>query len=510
MATAAWGSTLKKLDGMERKENTMNTRQNGMAFRSGASARLAVGLCLSGGSAACAEAADRPPNVVYILLDELGYYEQSGLGHPTLQTPVMDRLASEGVRFTQCLAGGPVCAPTRCALMTGKHAGRMSVRSNDGFAPIAEREATLASVLKSAGYTTGGFGKWGLGGRGTSGVPENHGFDTFFGYYDQVHAHTYFPRYLVRNSQEVPMPGNTGDFRTGDTFSQYRIVEESLQFIRQNRDRPFFAYLAWTPPHGLWGIPKDDPSWALFKDRPWKAGQRTPDDAKIYAAFVNMVDRQIGEVMALLKELGIERDTLVIVSGDNGGEDYFRNPEHPNGFFSPNVDPRTGRSFRGYKGSLYEGGLRIPFIARWPGRIEGGRVSDLLCSFPDIMPTLAELAGASAPDDITGHSLVPELLGAAAAGRPQPRHEFLYWEHGADTAVRMGNWKALRIGGREKAWELYDLTKDPGERDNRAADHPEWVDRARRIAETAHQPQRRGVILDRALAERDRQWQPVP
>ena len=232
------------------------------------------------------------PNIVYFIIDELGYYESSHMGHPALHTPNMDQLAAEGMRFTQLLAGSSVCAPTRCTLLSGKHTGHCTVRNNGGFDPLLPGEETIASVLKRAGYATGAFGKWGNGGRGTSGVPEKHGFDLFFGYYDQVHAHTYFPRYLIRNSEEVPLAGNTGNPKGGATFSQYRIFEESKQFIRDNKERPFFAYLAWTPPHGKWGIPKDDPSWARYKDKPW------PDDAKIYAAMVNLVDRELGEIRA--------------------------------------------------------------------------------------------------------------------------------------------------------------------------------------------------------------------
>lgn len=240
-------------------------------------------------------AAPSKPNIIYFVIDELGYYESSHMGHPEFRTPNLDRLAAEGTRFTQFLAGSAVCAPTRCVLLTGKHTGHTTVRNNGGFDPLLPGEYTVGSVLKSAGYATGGFGKWGNGGRGTSGVPEKHGFDVFFGYYDQVHAHTFFPRYLVRNSAEVPLPGNTGDPRAGQTFSQYRIFEESKQFIRANKDQSFFAYLAWTPPHGLWGLPKDDPAWALYKDKPWS------EDAKIYAAMVNLVDRELGEICDLLK-----------------------------------------------------------------------------------------------------------------------------------------------------------------------------------------------------------------
>lgn len=440
------------------------------------------------------------PNIVHFVIDELGYYELSCMGHPVHRTPHIDRLAAEGVRFTQCLAGGPVCAPTRCALLTGKHAGHMTVRANGGFDPLREGEETIGSVLRRAGYATGGFGKWGNGARGTSGVPEKHGFDVFFGYYDQVHAHTFFPRYLIRNSAEVPLAGNTGDPRQGKTFSQYLIARETQEFIRANKDRPFYAYVPWTPPHGRWGIPADDPAWALFKDRPWK------EDAKIYAAMVSLVDRQLGEVRALLQELNLTQNTLILFSGDNGAARYFPDAEHPDGIFSPNVDPKTGARFRGFKGDLYEGGLRVPFLVCWPGRITGGRVSDHLCYFPDILPTLAEVAGVPCPRDCDGISLVPELLGEKAAGRAQPQHEYLYWEHRQDVAIRQGHWKALRRGGPRSAWELYDLARDRSESHDVAAQHPEVVQKLQALAAAAHTPVVPGTVYDRALVEKDRDY----
>lgn len=210
-----------------------------------------VGIALAGSL----QAAEKP-NIVHIILDELGYYELSHMGHPIMKTPHIDRLAEEGTRFTQFLAGASVCAPTRCALLTGKHMGHATVRGNGGGDPLLPGEETIASVLKRAGYATGGFGKWGIGARGTSGVPEKHGFDVFFGYYDQMHAHTYFPKYLIRNSEEVPQPGNTGNPVKGETFAQYEIFKESMQFIRDHKNEPFFLYLPWTPPHGHWGIPR--------------------------------------------------------------------------------------------------------------------------------------------------------------------------------------------------------------------------------------------------------------
>ena len=457
----------------------------------------AYGVMAGASGALRAVAAEpRKPNVVYIVSDELGYYELSCMGHPHLKTPNVDRLAAEGVRFTQALAGSSLCAPTRCCLMTGKHSGHTSVRKNDGGTPLRADEETVASVLRRAGYATGGFGKWGCGGRGSTGVPEKHGFDVFVGYYDQVHAHSYYPAYIVRNSEEVPLEGNKGG-RSGQTYSHYVIFDEAKKFIRASKDRPFFCYLPVTPPHGMHDIPHDDPAWTLYKDEPWS------DDAKGYAAMVNMVDRQVGEVLAMLKEFGIDEETIIFFCGDNGGDDYFASKNHPRGFHGPNVNPKTGKAFRGRKGNLYEGGLRIPMIVRWPGKISPGRVSDFLWYFPDVLPTLAELAGAAAPKDVDGISIVPELIGEAAAGRKQQTHEFLYWELGAQTAVRMGHWKAVRPG-KDKGWELYDLNGDLEEQSDVAAQHPDVLARMTAFAEKAHEEPREGVFHDRALHERDR------
>jgi arylsulfatase A-like enzyme len=442
----------------------------------------------------------RPPNVVYFIIDELGYYELSCMGHPEHRTPYADELAKQGVMFTQCLAGGPVCAPTRCSLLTGKHAGHMTIRANGGFDPLRPEEQTIGSMLKTAGYAVGGFGKWGNGARGTTGVPEKHGFDVFFGYYDQVHAHTYFPKYLIRNSEEVVLPGNDGNPTQGQTYSQYRIFEEGKKFIRENKDRPFFAYMCWTPPHGLWGMPKDDPSWKLYADKPYPPGGNTKDDVKIYAAMVNLVDREMGEVRAMLKELGIDKDTIVVFTGDNGGLDYFRDKDHPEGFFSPNVDPKTGRKFRGFKASLYEGGLRVPYIVYWPGKIEGGRVSDHLCYFVDVMPTLAELCGAECPKEADGVSFAPELLGQHDK---QKQHDYLYWEHRNQAAVRIGDWKGVRTG---EKWELFNLKDDVSEEKDLAGQHPDIVAKMKAIAAEAHTPVRLGEVLDRDLVQKDRNY----
>ncbi|UCG58437.1 MAG: arylsulfatase [Phycisphaerales bacterium] len=444
----------------------------------------------------------RRPNIVLVVLDELGYYELSCMGHPLLETPNIDIAAKQGMRFTQMLAGGPVCAPTRCCLMTGKHLGHASVRRNSGENAIRPEDVTVADVLRRGGYATGGFGKWGLGGRGTTGVPEKHGFDVFFGYYDQVHAHTFFPAYLIRNSEEVPLEGNTGALYEGETFSHHLIFEETMKFIRRNRDRPFFCYCPWTPPHGLWGLPEDEPSWRKYKDKEWDAGySMKKDDAQRYAAMVNMVDRQIGQIIDLLKELRIDNNTIVFICGDNGGNTYFKNQTHPHGFFGPNVDPDTGKVFRGRKGLLYEGGLRIPFIARWPGRIRAGTVTDHLGYFPDIMPTLAEIAELKCPGNIDGISIVPTLLGDKLAGQAQEKHEYLYWEFGGQTAVRWGDWKAYKP--RKGPWELYDLSKDVEEQQNVAAKYPDTLGKMMTYAEQAHEEHVPGEILDRELCMKD-------
>lgn len=446
--------------------------------------------------------AESKPNIIYLMIDEWGYFESGHMGNKDLLTPEIDQFAQEGMRFTNAMAGAPVCGPTRSVLLTGLHSGHTSMRENNGFSPIREDEETLASMLKTQGYATGGFGKWGIGGRGTSGVPETHGFDVFFGYYDQVHAHTYYPKYLIRNSEEVVLEGNDGkSFYKGKTHAQDVIFNESLEFIKKNKDQPFFCYLPWTPPHGLWGIDDDEPSWQLFKDKPWTAGQRTPNDAKVYAAFMHMIDRQLGEIIALLKELEIDENTVIFLCGDNGGSDYFKTEERPHGFFGPNLNPQTGARFREGKSSLYEGGLKVPFLVRWPSKIKPSSVNDHLSYFPDIMPTLAEITGADCPET-DGLSLVPTLLGKGK----QEEHKYLYWEYKDQLAVRMKQWKAYKKA--ERAWELYDLSLDIEEKNNIAEAHPQIVSQLSAFAQEAHEPMRPGVIYDRELTNKDHRQAP--
>ena len=451
---------------------------------------IALLLCSSALYAAAAK-----PNVIYIMADELGYYEPGFMGGKTILTPNLDRMAAEGMRFNNLFAGSSVCAPTRCCFLTGKHSGHTSVRANGGGTPMRADEQTIASILKPLGYATGGFGKWGNGGRDSTGVPEKHGFDLFFGYYDQVHAHSYYPPYLIRNSEEAKLEGNIGV--SGKTYSHYVIHDAAVKFIRDNAKQPFFAYLPYTPPHGNFDIPDRDPAWALYKDKPWT------EHARRYAAMVTMVDRQVGEILALLKELGIEKDTLIFFSGDNGANDYFASTEFPRGVHSGNKNPKTGVEFRGTKGTLYEGGVRVPFIARWPGKIAPGSVSDHLGYFPDLLPTVAEVTGAKAPADVDGISILPTLIGESATGHAQKQHEYLYWEIGGWTAIREGDWRAVKPPKNDK-WELYDLATDPSESKDLAVAKSDVLANLTALATKAHEPAREGTFSRTDRHERDR------
>lgn len=441
-------------------------------------------------------AAESKPNIVYLIDDELGYYEPGFMGSKTIQTPNLDKMAAGGIVFRNLFAGGSVCAPTRCCLLTGKHSGHTSVRSNGGGTPLRAEEETIASILKARGYATGGFGKWGCGGRNSTGVPEKHGFDVFFGYYDQVHAHTYYPPYLIHNSEEFKLDGNHGGTE-GKTYAHYVIHQEALKFIRKHAQEPFFAYLPYTPPHGNFNIPDNDPAWALYKDKPWA------EPARRYAAMVTMVDRQMGEILTLLKELGIDKNTLIFFSGDNGAADYFTSADYPRGIHSGNKNPQTGVEYRGRKGNLYEGGLRVPFFAYWPGKIAPGRVSEYLGYFPDVLPTIAEATGAKAPADIDGLSLLPELIGEAAAGHKQAQHDFLYWETGGWTAIRQGPWRAVRPKANQP-WELYDVSSDPSESQDLAAAQPAILGKLTALAAKAHVPAVEGTFATTVRHERDR------
>ena len=383
--------------------------------------------------------------------------------------------------------------------------GHCSVRTNGGGTPLRATDKTFVQVLKNSGYETGGFGKWGAGGRDSTGVPEKHGFDIFFGYYDQVHAHSFFPPYLIRNSEEVKLPGNEGG-RTGESYSHYEIMNQGLQFIRDNKDKRFFAYFPITPPHGMFDIPADDPAWDRYKDEAWIKDESIKQDIKNYAAMVSMIDNDLKRILDLLKELNLEDNTLVFFTGDNGGQDRFKSNEHKRGFFGPNVNPKTGVEFRGGKSSLYEGGLRIPYLVRWPEKIKAGRVSDLVFSQVDVFETLQELVKHE-PLPTDGMSILPELLGEEVVGRKQEQHEFLYWEYGPQTAVRMKNWKAVRPRKKGK-WQLFDLSKDISEANDIAAQHPDVLEKIKKYAVESHTPAQPGTFTrtDRHYADSRAKW----
>lgn len=394
----------------------------------------------------------RKPNIVFILADDLGIGDVGCYGGKVIQTPHIDRLALEGTRFTQCYAGAAVCAPSRNCLMTGQHTGHATVRANHSVVtgervPLSPSDVTVAQVLKEAGYVTGIFGKWGLGEPGTTGVPNLKGFDDWFGFLNQDHAVDYYTDYLWRNSRKEIIQGNVNGGRR--EYVQDLFTREAIRFINTHRNRPFFLYLAYTTPHEKHEVP----------DVETYAGRGWTEEQKIYAAMVTRMDRDIGRIIDLLKRNGLDDNTLVIFASDNGAANK-RNVE----FFRGTLD------FRAAKGSVYEGGIRVPGIARWPGRVPAGKISDFAWAFWDFLPTAAELAGVPAPRGIDGISIVPTLF-----GEKQPPHEYLYWEaygRGAAfrQAIRMDHWKGVREGLAGKM-ELYDLASDHRESRDVAAAH---------------------------------------
>jgi arylsulfatase A len=423
------------------------------------------------------------PNIVFILADDLGYGEVGCYGQKLIQTPNIDRLAAEGKRFTQCYAGSQVCSPSRSALMTGLHTGHTLIRHNGARWLYAE-DVTVAQVLKPVGYSTGAFGKWDLGTENSPGVPWKHGFDEFFGYLHQVHAHFYYTYYLWKNDTKLFLPENEGYRRA--RYSHDEIHKQALDFIRRNRDTNFFCYLPYTLPHIQLVVPEDSlkPYRGKWQEtpmpdtRPGYIGTEEP-----YATFAGMVsrlDRSVGEVMALLKELNLDDHTVVFFSGDNGpqGEKWQRIAD----FF------RGAGPLRGYKREFYEGGIRVPMIVRWPGHVKPGSSSDHICAFWDFLPTAAEIAGVTPPPGLDGISFVPALL-----GREQKAHDFLYWEmpygQKRSVAVRMGDWKAIRPGP-DARLELYNLRDDLSETTDVAAKHPEVLARINDILAREHTPER--------------------
>lgn len=410
----------------------------------------------------------RKPNILLIVADDLGYGDLGVQGQRVVATPILDHLATEGMRFTRGYAGSTVCAPSRCALMTGLHTGHAPIRGNARL-PLRPEDLTLAEVLKSAGYTTGLFGKWGLGEEGSTGVPNRQGFDSFFGFLNQGHAHNYYPDSLYRDESRVKLEGNVigpvNNVATKRTvYAPDLFLREALAFLESNRDRPFFLEFANTLPHANnergreLGDGMEVPDYGPYAEKPW------PTPQKGHAAMISRLDGDVGRLLARLRDLGLERNTLVIFTSDNG--------PHKEGGADPKFFQSAG-PLRGYKRDLYEGGIRVPFLVRWPGKVAAGSTTDAPVAFWDLLPTFAEVASVKIPEGLDGVSIVPTLLGKAGG----PDHPPLYWEFhegGFKQAAVIGDWKAVRVG-LGNPLEIYDLSRDEGETENLAARHPDVV-----------------------------------
>ncbi|MFA5328503.1 MAG: arylsulfatase [Prolixibacteraceae bacterium] len=444
-------------------------------------------------------AAQQKPNIVYILADDLGYGDLSCYGQKKFGTPNIDNLARQGMLFTQHYAGCPVCAPSRSSLMTGLTTGHTPIRGNksvkpEGQWPLPAKSLTVAELLKQAGYVTGAFGKWGLGPVGSEGDPNKQGFDDFYGYNCQSLAHNYYPDHLWDSQKKVVLQENSED-KFG-TYAPELIHERALQFIEKNKDKSFFLYYPSTIPHAELLVPEENlkvfrgkflPEKSYKGAEPGSSGFRTGSygtQNEAHAAFVAMVtllDKQVGEVVAKLKELGIEKNTLIIFSSDNG--------PHLEGGADPDYFDSNG-PLKGYKRDVYEGGIREPMIACWPGKIAASSKSDLISAFWDVLPTITEIAGVNAPQNIDGISFLPTLLGNSG----QKQHESMYWEfheQNGRQAVRKGDWKLVRynVSIPEKiTTELYNLKTDLGEENNVAAETPKIVKELLEIMKTARTP----------------------
>jgi arylsulfatase A-like enzyme len=428
------------------------------------------------------EAANKP-NIIYIMADDLGYGDLGCYGQKRIKTPNIDRMAAQGVRFTQFYAGSTVCAPSRCVLMTGLHLGHCYIRGN-GKINLRPSDITVAEVLKQAGYTNGLFGKWGIGHEGSTGVPTKQGFDNFFGYLDQHHAHNYYPTFLVRNETRVTLPNvvpGEGQYGQGVAikkmqYSHDLIAEELLSFIDRNKDRPFFLYFAATLPHAN-NEARDKgmeiPDYGLYKDKDW------PEPQKGLAAMISRLDADVGRILARLKKHGIDENTIIFFTSDNG-------PHNEGGNKSTFFD--SNGPLRGTKRDLYDGGIRVPMIVRWPGKTPMGTDSDYIGYFGDFLATAADIAGINDVPKTDGISFLPAILGNADE---QKSHKYLYWEfyeRGSAQAVRMGDWKGVvkPFGG--KIIELYNVKDDLGETTDIAEKHPDIVAKIRTAIEESHVP----------------------
>jgi len=435
------------------------------------------------------------PNIIYFIADDLGYGDLSCLGQEKFSTPNIDRLASEGMLFTQHYSGSTVCAPSRSALMTGQHTGHTPIRGNksvkpEGQWPIADETFTLAELLRQKGYVTGGFGKWGLGGPGTEGDPVYQGFDVFFGYNCQGKAHNYYPRHLWDNLEKVILHENEGTQE--GIYGPNLIHEKALEFIETNKEKPFFLFYPNVIPHAELFAPEEYMEMFRGKYLPEKEYQgydegpkfrdgpygSQPESHAAFAAMVTLLDDQVGEVIDKITDLGLSENTLVIFTSDNG--------PHLEGGADPDYFNSNG-IYTGYKRDLYEGGIRVPTVAWWPGRIAANSQTNHLSAFWDVYPTLAELTGQEIHDSVDGISFLPTLLGKEG----QKEHEYLYWEFhekNGRQAIRKGDWKLVRydVFSPEKiTTELYNIAEDPSESLNVAGDHQEVTETLLRLMEGA-------------------------
>jgi arylsulfatase A-like enzyme len=430
------------------------------------------------------------PNIVFILADDLGYGDLSCYGQTRIQTPNISRLAAEGLRFTSAYAGSTVCAPSRCCLMTGLHTGHARTRGNKPIdLPLLPENLTVAELLKTKGYATGLVGKWSLGQLGSTGYPTRKGFDDWFGYFSQLHAHNYYPEHLLDNERSYLCKGNMGTQH--NDYAPDLFTKRAVEFIdKQSAAQPFFLHVCYTAPHANNEMGRDTgngmqvPTDAPYSSQPW------PQVEKNFAAMITRMDSDVGKLMDALKRKGLDDNTLVIFTSDNG--------PHNEGGHQPKFFESSG-PLRGIKRDMYEGGIRVPAIFRWPGQIRAGGVSDFPWAFWDFLPTAAELSGATAPSGLDGMSTVPTMLGA----KQQP-HEYFYWEfheRGFDQAVRTGNWKGVRRG-RDSKVELYDLSKDISERNDIAAQNPKVVGTIETILASARRDSPDFPILTPAEAKK--------
>ncbi len=431
-------------------------------------------------------AAKQQPNIIYILLDDAGYGDLSCYGQKKFQTPNIDRLAREGMKFTNHYSGSTVCAPTRSVIMSGLHTGHTPSRGNReiqpvGQFPIPAATFTIAEALKKAGYATGAFGKWGLGNPGSEGDPVNQGFDRFFGYNCQRNAHTYYPTWLFDNLQKIKL--------NGETYAHDLIMDRAVEWIDNHHKAPFFCFLPVTIPHAAMHVPEKYAApfrrkFPEFENKVGRYGNNRPfarNPAAQFAGMMTALDHGIGRVLKSLEKYGIEENTIVLLSSDNG--------PHREGGHMPDYFNSNG-GLRGHKRDLYEGGIRCPLLVRWPGKVKAGSTSDHISAHWDLFPTFCELAGTETPRNLDGISFLPTLL-----GKKQEQHEYLYWEFfegGGKRAVRIGKWKAvqnqLTRKGQNASVEIYDLTTDRAEQNNLATRKPELIARARNIFKQAHTP----------------------